>query len=91
LQDGSYNGHLLCSKWSQLNVAITIVFPVCLLKKAIKRQHPNSDLLQTGSDVRERLHVSSVCHTVNTRQKTALNNNESASGPTLTDLQKIRV
>jgi hypothetical protein len=25
LQDGSYNGHLLCSKWSQLNVEITIV------------------------------------------------------------------
>jgi hypothetical protein len=24
LQDGSYNGHLLCSKWSQLNVEITI-------------------------------------------------------------------
>jgi hypothetical protein len=25
LQDGSYNGQLLCSKWSQLNVEITIV------------------------------------------------------------------
>jgi hypothetical protein len=24
LQDGSYNGHLLCSKWSQLNAEITI-------------------------------------------------------------------
>jgi hypothetical protein len=24
LQDGSYNGHLLCSEWSQLNVEITI-------------------------------------------------------------------
>jgi hypothetical protein len=24
LQDGSYNGHLLYSKWSQLNVEITI-------------------------------------------------------------------
>jgi hypothetical protein len=24
LQGGSYNGHLLCSKWSQLNVEITV-------------------------------------------------------------------
>jgi hypothetical protein len=24
LQDGSYNGRLLCSKWSQLNVETTI-------------------------------------------------------------------
>jgi hypothetical protein len=29
LQDGSYNGHLLCSKWSQLNVEITIDRFIC--------------------------------------------------------------
>jgi hypothetical protein len=36
LQDGSYNGHLLCSKWSQLNVEITVADTANLLIESLE-------------------------------------------------------
>jgi hypothetical protein len=41
LQDGSYNGHFVCSKWSQLNVEITVVSLVLFLQAGLPSAVPS--------------------------------------------------